>query len=760
MGCCTSSNATKGKKSSNKKVLSSLPSATSDIVRARSLSASDLDYMSDDDYGDSDSDNGDNDPINDHGRQDSSRRKHNIIDLATYRFLNPFNRQIRHRFGDHTELKAGKVKLIPQSVLPNAQTKDSIIFSSSIIYYKIKKNKTKKSAVKYSISKEIVASICVTIKNIYILTKVVRSKKLKVWKLYNKSNVNVLKLLFITSSRTNDDLILHFTEDLGGDMYIKCEENKGELISVLETLHRVKLDASVNVTIVKETKNELVQKYFRANRQELASEKYHRTSSYKAQQRKVINDFNERLKITSFTPYFVLGIGTYGKSTLVEKTSGRDSIYYSANGNNSTPSSKNQSRRKIHRQRDMKSLVESDYWSLGILIYELFCGAYPFTTDGEIPDSIKLEKLKDIRLRILRASYTIPAGGIPPDVVTYINALLVLNPSDRSAVFQDYHGNNSTVNALIMQSKKKLWSNAGIVCLLKNTSNKNTVGNNFVTSPTSGKSFRYNKLRDSYAHEMNNDACLSDFRSYWKPSFDLQDDIINMKYFDSHTCMAYDDYADLQQTQEQASKANTIGYATQDRSMKSLKSRRRSSGASDRSDRLSVISDDGVYENGGKIQISITGLANTMTTNPLSIKNAMHKTPQSNSNHSSDSENSDDGINNNVTNAARKRSPTAIEVQAEIERHLEDSKHTATPRKRLPMNYVVSNDNQDDFSESSSSSSESSSDDDQGFAKSYKKKNKHILLAKKLAKTTKISSLISNAVCNREIELEKMENGK
>ena len=45
--------------------------------------------------------------------------------------------------------------------------------------------------------------------------------------------------LFITSSRVNDDLILHFLEDLG-DIFIKCEDNKGELI-VPQTLHRVKL---------------------------------------------------------------------------------------------------------------------------------------------------------------------------------------------------------------------------------------------------------------------------------------------------------------------------------------------------------------------------------------------------------------------------------------------------------------------------------------------------------------------------------------
>ena len=75
-----------------------------------------------------------------------------------------------------------------------------------------------------------------------------------------------MKLLFITSSRVNDDLILHFTEDLGGDIFIKCEDNKGELISVLQTLHRVKLDTEIKVNIVKETNNELLQKYYRMNR--------------------------------------------------------------------------------------------------------------------------------------------------------------------------------------------------------------------------------------------------------------------------------------------------------------------------------------------------------------------------------------------------------------------------------------------------------------------------------------------------------------
>ena len=245
--------------------------------RARTLSTSDLDYMSDEDYGDSDSDN------DDQQQQQSSssrkRRKKKVTDLATYRFINPFNRQLRNRFGDHAELKAGKVKLLPKSQLPNAQTKDLILFTSDITHYKIKQNgggintnaktrkkNNKKNNIQFKITKETIRCICITLTNLYILTKVVRSKKFKVWKLFNKPNVNVLKLLFITSSRVNDDLILHFTEDLGGDIFIKCEDNKGELISVLQTLHRVKLDTEIKVNIVKETSNELLQKYYRMNR--------------------------------------------------------------------------------------------------------------------------------------------------------------------------------------------------------------------------------------------------------------------------------------------------------------------------------------------------------------------------------------------------------------------------------------------------------------------------------------------------------------
>ena len=71
---------------------------------------------------------------------------------------------------------------------------------------------------------------------------------------FNSPNVNVLKILFITSCRLNDDVILHFTKELGGDSYLRCPNYKGELISVLQTLHRVKLDQELKVIMVNESK--------------------------------------------------------------------------------------------------------------------------------------------------------------------------------------------------------------------------------------------------------------------------------------------------------------------------------------------------------------------------------------------------------------------------------------------------------------------------------------------------------------------------
>ena len=138
---------------------------------------------------------------------------------------------------------------------------------------------------------------------------------------------------------------------------------------------------------------------------------------------------------------------------------------------------------------------------------------------------------------------------------------------------------------------------------LTTTPNSKGVGNNVVTSPTSGTQYRYGNVRDSYKHDTQNNACLSLFKSYWQPTFDSPDDIINMKYFDSNTCMTYDDYAELQQKQHEAPGEATIGYATPEPRVKRSNNTRRSSLASDRSDRLSVCSDDSIYENGGEIDV-------------------------------------------------------------------------------------------------------------------------------------------------------------
>ena len=157
------------------------------------------------------------------------------------------------------QLKAGKVKLIPKSKVPNGQTKELTIFTSLIDYYKVNAKASKATNTTHG-------CICITLTNLYIFTKIIRQKKYKVWKLFNSPNVNVLKILFITSCRLNDDVILHFTKEMGGDTYLRCHNYKGELISVLQMLHRVKLDKELKVIMVNESESEMLQKYFRRDR--------------------------------------------------------------------------------------------------------------------------------------------------------------------------------------------------------------------------------------------------------------------------------------------------------------------------------------------------------------------------------------------------------------------------------------------------------------------------------------------------------------
>ena len=83
--------------------------------------------------------------------------------------------------------------------------------------------------------------------------------------------------------------------------------------------------------------------------------------------------------------------------------------------------------KKIHRQRDMQSEVEADYWSLGVLVYELFNGKYPFTADGSLLSCTDIQEVSRVRLRILQASYLEPTN-IMAGALAYIKSLLVQNP--------------------------------------------------------------------------------------------------------------------------------------------------------------------------------------------------------------------------------------------------------------------------------------------------------------------------------------------
>ena len=128
-----------------------------------------------------------------------------------------------------------------------------------------------------------------------------------------------------------------------------------------------------------------------------------------------------------------------------------------------------------------------------------------------------------------------------------------------------------------------------------------------------------------------------------------------------------------------------------------------------------------------------------------------------------DSNNGDDEDDDD-NRTANKQSPTTIEVQKEIEKHLKETSNiSSTARKKIPKNYLLSSNDQDNYysenfsSSSSSSSSSSDADDYYDDDVTNQQTKRHIMLAKQLAKTTKMTSLISNAVYNRNIQLDEME---
>ena len=314
--------------------------------------------------------------------------------------------------------------------------------------------------------------------------------------------------------------------------------------------------------------------------------------------------------------------------------------------------------------------------------------------------------------------------------------------------------------------------------------NQNQNNSNINVSPTSGRSFRYQNLRDSFKHDKKNDDVLVDLKSFWEPKFKHMDEIINMEYFDPSHCMSYDDYADMQQRQKKEDGGHRdddvndgrIIYGTKNYGENSMKERTESniSRLSERSSIASDVSFDDDDTNktsnsrkqpGKQIQISINGLTNNMKANPLMVSQNKNmkiimQTPIQTKNR--DSNNDDDDDDDNRT--ANKQSPTTIEVQKEIEKHLKETSNiSSTARKKIPKNYLLSSNDQDNYysenfsSSSSSSSSSSDADDYYDDDVTNQQTKRHIMLAKQLAKTTKMTSLISNAVYNRNIQLDEME---
>ncbi|KAI6212513.1 Aurora kinase [Aphelenchoides besseyi] len=64
--------------------------------------------------------------------------------------------------------------------------------------------------------------------------------------------------------------------------------------------------------------------------------------------------------------------------------------------------------------------VQVDYWTVGVLCYELLCGKPPFECNNN----------KDTYKRIAKAEFTVPEH-ISDDACDLIERLLVVNPTDR-----------------------------------------------------------------------------------------------------------------------------------------------------------------------------------------------------------------------------------------------------------------------------------------------------------------------------------------
>jgi serine/threonine protein kinase len=164
---------------------------------------------------------------------------------------------------------------------------------------------------------------------------------------------------------------------------------------------------------------------------------------------------SERVVVKSFNPEFIylnakghIKLGCFGYQFDISLKSGkRSDIRYLApeflihrSWNTST---------KIGRYRDGFVPKECDFWSLGVLVYEMYSGTYPFYAK-EI-DLSNEQCLNTIRENILSVQYPPVPGKIDGFVQVLIENLLDLVPERRGALFE------SQANPLESISKHHYW---------------------------------------------------------------------------------------------------------------------------------------------------------------------------------------------------------------------------------------------------------------------------------------------------------------
>ena len=486
-------------------------------------------------------------------------------------------------FKDNSGLLTGKAHI------QLMKTHEKIIFSCSAKLVNIQGSGFKKKE-----KNETNCYLCVTTEALYVLTKIIRLKKFKRYRnLQPPRYINCATSA--TSSRIADDVCIHFPKSSGGDLYVRTQL-KQEFLSAVTAVFRALVGGNLNLSLKVVPTRSLVNA-FSKGREEAHSDMYQKRLMMMKRQKQIVNDFNEKLSVSVFSPHYVLGVGCFGKTVLVTKIFGnqlrdhpgrfvlkdfrvnddretRNAIspdlvldeiaclraldhpflskfrgdfsmqsprryymlfdFYSGgslkhhiydqdtlrepriaksclaqiiacmhylHSNRITLKAMNPEfillcptgcirfqkigyrfdldlhgersdfsylapelishkkwnvRGKIGRFRDGFVPVECDYWSLGVLVYEMFCFTHPFRGDV---DQGSQNNAKILRERILKVVYPPLPTRVDPFISMLIESLLSSSPSARAILFTD--SDTRQPNSLSEISKQNFWKKDG-----------------------------------------------------------------------------------------------------------------------------------------------------------------------------------------------------------------------------------------------------------------------------------------------------------